>query len=457
MYGAQPGALIAASFLALCIAFGGGGSPAPFPELVLELVAAGLALIALALPLAVFDWQRVPREASIIILLVAGVPLLQLVPLPPLLWHALPARDLQARALDLIGAQDSWRPWSMAPSRTLASLLSLGPPLLLLAMTSALNRQGRQWLIRAIVIMTLATLLLGAFQLSAGDDSPFHLYGVTVPMLVGFQANHNSTADVLLLGLIAVPLLTIELVERRVIQNRSGPVLGFATAGIALVALGVVLTASRTGIMLMPIALAACLWILRPWLSITRRRLAYGIAVLAALTLLGFLLLRHSPVLATVLARFDFSEELRPQLWIDGYYVARKYFPFGVGMGDFVPAFVADERLESIWPSLPNRAHNDFLELVCEAGMLGLLALSAISWTLIRALRQKLGGETGLPAALTVFGAASLVILALHSLVDYPFRSMALAGLGAVCAGLLLSPRQDGESAIGARGAGKTR
>ena len=89
--------------------------------------------------------------------------------------------------------------------------------------------------------------------------------------------------------------------------------------------------------------------------------------------------------------------------------------------------------------------------------MLGLLALSAISWTLIRALRQKLGGETGLPAALTVFGAASLVILALHSLVDYPFRSMALAGLGAVCAGLLLSPRQDGESASSAHGAGKTR
>jgi len=128
-----------------------------------------------------------------------------------------------------------------------------------------------------------------------------------------------------------------------------------------------------------------------------------------------------------------------------------------VGMGDFVPAFVADERLESIWPSLPNRAHNDFLELACEAGIAGLLALSAISWILIRSLRAKLKTETGLPAALAVFGAASLSILALHSLVDYPFRSMALACLGAVCAGLLLSSRQDGEAASDARGAGKTR
>ena len=423
----------------------------------LELVAAALALIALALPLAVVDWQRVPREAWLIILLVAGVPLLQLVPLPPLLWHALPARDLQVRALELIGAQDSWRPWSMAPSRTLASLLSLGPPLLLLAMTSAAGRRGRQWLIRTIAAMTLATLLLGALQLSAGDDSPFHLYGVTVPMLVGFQANHNSTADLLLIGLIAVPLLTTELVERRVIPNLAGPVLGIAAAGIALAALGVVLTASRMGILLLPIAFAACLWMLRPWLTFTPRRLAYGAAVVATLAVLGLVLLRDSSVLTAVLARFDFSEELRPQLWVDGYYVARKYFPFGVGMGDFVPAFVADERLESIWPSLPNRAHNDFLELASEAGMVGLLALSAISWTLIRALRQGRGEATGLPANLALFGAASLVILALHSLVDYPFRSMALAGLGAVCAGLLLSPRQDGESASSAHGAGKTR
>ena len=452
-----PAALLACAFLVAALALGGGGSPAPLPELILELLASALVALSLLLPWVLIDWQRVPVAAWLIAALTALVPLLQLIPLPPVVWHELPARELEVRALALIGAEDTWRTWSMAPSRTLSSLLSLAPPLLALLMTSALGRRDRQWLVYAIAGMTLATLLLGALQLSASDFSPVHLYGVTVPMLVGFQANHNSTADLLLIGLMAVPLLVLDLTERHIIPNRAVPVLTIAAAGMALIALGVVLTASRMGIMLLPIPLAASIWILRPWLAINPRKIAFGLLAFVALAGLGVLVARGNPVLEAVAARFDFSEELRPQLWRDGFYVAQKYFPFGVGMGDFVPALVADERLDAIWPSLPNRAHNDFLELACEAGAVGLLALSAISWTLAQAFWTRLRADRGRSAAMTVFAGASLAIFSLHSLVDYPFRSMALACLGAVCAGLLLSPRHSGEAASDVPSAGKTR
>ena len=398
-----------------------------------------------------------PRSAWAIAALVAIVPLLQLIPLPPFVWHALPGRELERQALALIGAEDTWRAWSLAPSRTLASLLSLAPPLLLLVMTSALGRGGQLWLIRTIALMALATLVLGTLQLSAGDASPVHLYGVTVPMLLGFQANHNSTADVLLVALVTVPVLLRDLAERRIVSNRPGLILGIAGTAIALLAFGVVLTASRMGIMLLPVPLLASLWILRPWLKVSPRTLAFALGGALALTVLALVLARDNPVLATIMARFDFSQELRPQLWRDGLYVAQKYFPFGVGMGDFVPALIADERLEVIWPSLPNRAHNDFLELACEAGIFGLLALLAISFTLSRALWRKLRRPTGQSATLAVFAGAGLAILTLHSLVDYPFRSMALACLGAVCAGLLLTRRVDGGPASNASDPGKTR
>ena len=449
--------LAASAFLIAAIALGGGGSPAPLPELILELLAFGLIALSLLLPWVIIDWQRVPQTAWRIAALTTLVPLLQLIPLPPIVWHALPARDLEVRALALIGSDDTWRTWSMAPSRTLSSLLSLTPPLLALLMTSALGQRGRQWLIFTIAAMTLASLLLGALQLSAGDFSSLHFYGVNVPMLVGFQANHNATADLLLIGLMAVPLVVVELVERRIIPNRPVPVIAIAAAGSAVVVLGVVLTASRMGIMLLPIPLIATLWILRPWLAMNPRRIAYGLVALVALVGLGVLVARGNPVLEAVVARFDFSQELRPQLWRDGLYVAQKYFPFGVGMGDFVPALIADERLEVIWPSMPNRAHNDFLELACEAGIFGLAALSAISWTLARALWTRLRSSQARSAALAVFAGASLAILSLHSLVDYPFRSMALACLGAVCAGLLLDPRQSGETASAVPSAGKMR
>ena len=454
---AGPQGLLAGLYLALALTLGGGGSPAPLPELVLELLAALTALIWLLTPYGQAEWTRVPRSAWLIAAMVAAVPLLQLIPLPPLVWHALPGRALERDALALIGAQDSWRAWSLAPNRTLAALLSLAPPLLLLVMTSALGRSGRLMLIRTIALMAVATLVLGALQLSTGEASPAHLYGMTVPMLVGFQANHNSTADLLLIAIMTLPVVLRDLVERRIISGNPGLILGVAGAGIALLTLGVVLTASRMGIILLPIPLLASAWILLPWLRLSWRLIALAVGAAVILGGLGFLLARDNPVLATIIARFDFSQELRPQLWRDGLYVAQKYFPFGVGMGDFVPAMIADERLEVIWPSLPNRAHNDFLEFACEAGILGFGVLSAISFILSKAIWRTLRGRPGFSMTLAIFAGAALAVFALHSLVDYPFRSMALACLGAVCAGLLLTPRLAGEASRQRSGPGATR
>ena len=454
---AGPQGLLAGLYLALALALGGGGSPAPLPELVLELIAALTALVWLLTPYGQAEWSRVPRSAWLIVGLVAGLPLLQLIPLPPLVWHALPGRALERDALALIGAQDSWRAWSLAPNRTLAALLSLAPPLLLLIMTSALSRGGRLMVIRAVALMAVATLVLGALQLSTGDASPAHLYRVTVPMLVGFQANHNSTADVLLIAVMTIPVVLRDLVERRIIPDNPSLILSVAGVAIALLALGVVLTASRMGIFLLPIPLLASAWILQPWIKVSWRLVALSLGGAAILAGCGFLLARDNPVLATIIARFDFSQELRPQLWRDGLYVAQKYFPFGVGMGDFVPALIADERLEVIWPSLPNRAHNDFLELACEAGILGFGVLSAISIILSKAIWRTLRGRPGHSKTLAIFAGAALAVFALHSLVDYPFRSMALACLGAVCAGLLLTPRSVGEASRQRSGPGATR
>lgn len=455
--GSLPGNLAAAGFLVIALVLGGGGSPAPLPELILELLAVLFALIWLFAPIRGLDWQRIPWSAWMIAALVTAVPLLQLIPLPPIVWQNLPGRVVEVQALALIGAEDSWRTWSLAPSRTLSSFLSLGPPLLMLIVTSALDLSGRVMLLRSIMIVVLAMLFVGTLQLSAGAASPIHFYGATEQWLVGFQANHNSAADVLLIALMITPVVLRDLVDRRILSANPGLVLGIAGSVAAVLSLAVVLTASRMGMFLLPIPLLTNLWILRPWIRMSVRSSTYGIIGLIILGSVGLLLWRENPTIVGILVRFDFSEELRPQLWRDGLYVAQKYFPFGVGMGDFVPALIADERLEVVWPSLPNRAHNDFIELACEAGMFGLLALSAISLTLSRALWQKLRGRAGQPQTLAIFAGVGLTILSLHSLVDYPIRSMALACLAAVCAGLLLTPQKDDRPASDAADRGKTR
>ena len=442
---AQNGGLLAAIFLALALALGGGGSPAPLPEIILECLAALFAVLWMLGTLGAPHWRRVPRSAWFIVGIVSAVPILQLVPLPPLIWHELPGRSVELDALTLIGEKSSWRSWALAPARTLSSLLSLGPPLLLLTMTSALDKGGRLALIWSIAFLAVVTVVLGAMQHGAGDDSPLQLYGDMSHDLQGFQANKNGTADLLLIALMTGPLLVKASAERRLIPDHSAIVLAISGATMSISALSVVLTSSRMGIALLPIPVIASLWILRPWLRFTRRAFLASLFVALVALPLCFALAQANPVLARVVARFDFAnfaQDLRPQLWRDGLFVAKKYFPFGVGMGDFVPAFIADERLEVIMQNTPNRAHNELIELTIETGLLGLVGISAVCFLLSRAVRRSLRVDNKISSGLSCFAGTALGILALHSMVDYPFRSLSLASLGAVCAGLLLAPRR---------------
>ena len=423
---------LAAVFFALLLAIGGGGSPAPFAELALELLTVIIAVLWLS-GFAGDAVQRVPRTAWAVAALVIAVPLVQLIPLPPLIWQALPGRALAADALALVGEQSSWRAWSLAPQRTLASLLSLGPPLLLLVMTGALPVRERIMLIGALLAMAGATLILGAVQLSGGAADA---------VLNGFQANRNSTADVLLVAIIAVPLLAERKALRRQQKTASLALLAIAGTGMLVLAAGTVFTGSRVGIALLPVAALASLWLLRGRFALSPKKLAIALVTAAASVAAFFILVRTNAELARIFKRFSlFSEELRPQLWRDGIYVVRQHFPFGVGMGNFVPALLADERLEVVRPALPNRAHNDYIELAAEAGAFGMAALSEVSLLLTRAALRTRRMVQGESSDLLLFAAAALAILALHSLVDYPFRSMSLASLGAVCGGLLLTPR----------------
>ncbi len=442
--------VLAVALLAFALVVGGGGTPAPRAELVVECAAALIAALWLLSGSPAATYQRIPRSAWLLAALIAIVPIIQLIPLPPALWQALPGRAIEREALSLIDLDATWRTWSLAPNRTFSALLSLGPPLLLLLLTATLEQQARLRLVATVAVIGLLSIVVGALQLNADDASPLRFYGLTTPHLTGFQANHNSTADLLLIAMVAGSAVLRAAAEQRRLPDNRALVLGIAGGVNALFSIGVVLTASRMGIILLPLALLASLWILRPWLPVSRKVLgasALGVAGLAAVSLL---LMRDNAVIGAVLARFDFSAELRPQLWQDGLFVVRQHFPFGVGMGNFMPAIVAAERLEAVRPFLPNRAHNDFIELAAEAGLFGLLALAASSWLLGRAawsaLRRPGKGAAG-PA---LFAGAALLILALHSLVDYPLRSMSLACLAAVCAGLFMAPKSGAADPIAA-------
>lgn len=432
-------ALIAGALLALAIALGGGGTPNPKTEIWLELFAGFAALAWVWAP----GRLRLSRDPWLwfLTIVVLALPVVHLLPFPPSIWHALPGRAVQIEALELVDAADSWRPLSMSPPRTLASLLSLGAPLMLLIMTGALSHRERRWLIAAAVAMALATAFLGAFQLAGGAAAP-RLYEESHQFVVtGFQASRNLAADILLIGLFGLAAIAL---DRRSEHGPGAPLtrreIWWLSGAAILLAVACILTASRAGIVLLVPAMLAVTAIFAGapnWRS--GRTLVAAIAGPAVLASAWLALMQGNTALQNVMARFDFGSDGRQELWRDTIYAAGQYWPYGSGIGSFAPSFIAFEPLEAVDSSWPNRAHNDYLELVLEAGLFGILGLilatAAVAIMAIRSWRRE-----SHPRSLLFFGISVPLILAAHSLVDYPLRSMSLACLAAAATGMLAEP-----------------
>jgi O-antigen ligase len=388
--------------------------------------------------------RRAPRYAAIVAGAILALPVLQLIPLPPALWHALPGRATEVAALDLVGAGQRWMPLSVSPGRTLAALLAALVPLALLLLTARASPRLRRDMILTTGILAVLSALFGAAELAAGGALNFYAQE-HVGYLTGFQANRNAEADVLIIGLVA---LAASLRAGGGSLSRNSRTALLAT-GFALLVAAIPFTASRAGIALAVATLAPIAWWLgrrTPALTPrTRLVTAGGLALILA----GFAWTLAASPLATRLAeRFGDSGEPRPEIWADALYAARQYAPVGAGMGAFVPVFIAAERLEVIDRSYPNRAHNDYIELAVEAGAPGLVLLAALAAFLAWAFARRWRSADGAAArAELVFAGTTLIVLALHSVVDYPLRSMSLAALAGVAAGIILAPARKAASA----------
>ena len=427
-------------FLGLALALGGGGSPSPLPEMLLEWIALTTLVGVVWLKPQATPW---PRLALGLAGALVVLPALHLVPLPPGIWRALPGREVEAAALDLVGAGHRWMPLSVSPPRTLAALLAMLVPAVAVVVAALASPRSRMLGLAALVAMALISVGVGFVQLADGPGGALRFYAPShIEDLTGFQANRNAAADVLLIGLLAGGALIASLPTRWRARGliAAGPV-------AVLLASGVILTASRMGTLLLAAAALAALAVLavRYRTRLTGlRKLVLGGTALTIAAAFAWAVGGAPSRIAVRLAQG--GAEARPEIWRDTLFAIDQVWPWGSGVGTFVPVFIAAERLEAVDPSYPNRAHNDFLELALEAGLPGVLVLIALGgllvWRLWARLRERCPRED---QAQLWFAGSVLTVVALHSIVDYPLRSMALAAaVGAAAGFILTAARQSG-------------
>jgi hypothetical protein len=414
--------------LGLVIAIAGGTSRYDSPTQAIVRLAA---IVALATSLWPLDLGPLARHAR----LVAGIALawlliaLQLVPLPPSWWAALPGHGLYARIAQASGAV-VWRPLSLVPGLTINALFALLPATAAAIAALFLDTRGRVRLTLALAALGTGSAVLGLMQLAAGGVA-LHLYTAsTSDSPVGLFANPNHHA-----AFLAALLPTIGTSAGLPLRDgtRPGPVLGIALGAAVLMLLALLLTGSRMGLLLAVIGSAGAVAAFRagggrlPGHGRRRRLAALGLGTML-LVAIGGAALKGGAIQR--FASTDRMSEIRLLTLKPLLRTAAAYMPLGAGFGTFDPVyrrFEPDALLSTIYL---NEAHDEPMQIAIEGGVpaLVLLALFLLWWTRAAWRIARWPGRASRRRSLAIAALSATVVLMMASLVDYPLRTP-LAGM----------------------------
>lgn len=410
----------------------GGGPTSPSISMFVELPAAFLGAIGIA---GLIDGQfsRQAWPALVFLGLVYLVPLAQLVPLPVTYWNGLPGHTIPAEISRLVGLGDHARPLSLSPEQTQLGLLSLTVPIAIFVATLQIGVAGRDRLLLIVLGFAVVSAIVGVFQAAAGGGLHLDIYPqVHDGYPVGFFANRNHEGDLLLIG---IPV-SAQVIRSTAFRERTQ--ISLVISAALFLSLAVISTQSRTAASLLPIALGGTLVV---WVGDLRdKRIWIGFAALVAVMLISFALVKLTPVGHHLLARFTtVGDDLRPEIWKNSWTAVGAFWPVGSGVGTFVPVYQMFEDLNSVQDAWVNHAHNDYLEILLETGVVGaillVIYLIQVGLTLLSEAARPLRGQR-------YVAVSTIAILLAHSLTDYPLRTFGLLSIFAFANGMLFLPRE---------------
>ena len=428
------------SFL-FCLFLMGGGARDDIASLLilrpLSVIMCGAALLFASAS----DLRRIAVPLTLLLAFMIFVAV-QLIPLPHAVWSALPGRALYDEIGRQAGLGAIARPMTLSPARTLNTLGSLFAPLAVLLLCAIQPPAVRERLLGLILLFGVASALLGLLQIMGPLDNPLYLYRITNQgSAVGFLANRNHQSVLLAC---AIVLATWQLIQRS--RTLSAIRSEYLIPAIALIVPIIFLNGSRAGLLLAGLAIFASLWMVyKEERSGNRHRKSkrqnFSLLIMGALGLIVALValviqFNRSAALDRLIST-DLSGELRAQITPTLFDMIAHYFPYGAGAGSFVVTYPQFEQDAMLQPMFVNQAHNDFLQMLIENGVAGLLVLIALALWLLRAGWRILRTTDRTHALNGLTALILLIFLGFASLGDYPLRAPSMAGVSALCVAVL--------------------
>ncbi|MDQ0250193.1 O-antigen ligase [Sphingomonas kyeonggiensis] len=446
----NPRQAIIPGYLVFSLLLGGASAAGYMANMLLQLVAVALLLFAFGTPRG-SPFPPPARQLMTLLVLLLAIFVIQLVPLPPALWTALPGRHDIAEGYRLLGVQPPWMPISLAPDDTIFSLFWLLPAFAAMLGILRLGDYRASWIAWAVVGVAILSIVLGGLQVAAGGI--WYLYRITNRgVAVGFFANANHLATLLLM---VIPLLAALLsIEWQKGERRRSSGLTMIIASLFVVLLvGLALNRSLAGWGLaVPVAMASAALLfagrkLPRWVPIAAALI--GIAAIAAVFTTPFgNNLTGDDARGSSLSRYTSFTRTSAK--------AVDYLPFGSGVSTFVEVYRDGEDTNSTTRFFMNHAHSDFLEVALETGLPGIaLLLLFLFWWARRTFAIWRNPDADPFARAATIASAAVIA---HSLVDYPLRTAAISALFAAMLALMAEPRvRTRRSRDGGEGPGQAR
>ena len=382
----------------------------------------------LPLPGRVLQWAAVLLPAYV---------LLQVVPLPVAVLRALsPARAEAMDALGPIGVKVSFASLSVFPAGTFQYFLLVCGYLAIffLARTLTWRLRDTRWLV--------IWPILGIATLEAGLGLWQYFGGTGEQSRWGTYANHNHYAGFLEMAFPFAVMYSVAVLRRAQSRWHSSLAPALVASGVWALAVlmfaGIILSFSRMGF----IATLSSLFVMGSlvlgttqlgWVIGSRRRRWVGVGMVAALVLASYVFLPPERLIqrfGEFVSTDGLSNEGRTDLWAETIPLIRAYPAFGCGLGGYETAF---SRLKISGVLVTDDfAHNDYLQLLAELGLVGFMIGAALAFSVVRmALRGAVKSSDPEARYFAVACVGALSTIALHSLADFnlyiPANAMLLA------------------------------
>lgn len=426
------------AFVTFCVALaflGGASRPDEVANALLRPLGIGLGAVIL------WFWpvDRIDRGLPILAgLLGFGVICaVQLVPLPPAIWSSLPGREVIVALDSILLEQEVWRPLTVSPGgtwNTLFNLCALAGGFLTFI---ALGRRRDDLALHMLLAIAIASVLLALIQAQTGTGI-LPLYGKTSNGPTGLFSNANHFGIFCGIGM----LIAADLAQRgRLFGPRQARWFIFATIAVLMLA-GALISSSRLAFGAATLAGACSAMVFardvslfkalrtqetRRGLTLARKKAAGAIFIVLIVALVGFFiyfsLLRRQAGMGNF-EELGLAENLRFRITPVLLEIASQQWLFGLGFGSFADFYATVEPAGTMGPQYVNHAHNDFLQIPIEGGIVAVsIAVALLVWLGWRLIALFRAGDITTGVLVT----GMIGIIGLGSAFDYVLRTPLMA------------------------------